>query len=287
MNQQGSSQRPRKLGRGLADVAHVFLSASEDKPTQPVDQPEFWLIRNKIMSVTSGEDVRGKTLLAFALSLGIVRLGRSAALVSPDHDLLKAALGRICSDAQSAGESVPINLPRLYSFPQIDDGVIDSKANTEWVESACREAGFVIIDTPPDASLSLKIWKLCDLVIVLTEPSTRKMQSSYATIKRIVNANKNSRIGLVVNMARGYDEAEKCFRKMSSATRNFMKVNLRNYGFMPFAELLVDLWQGVEPFGKLDSFGMVARGEQIARSILMDESAIARRGKEVTVKPCV
>ncbi len=287
MNEQGSSQRPRKLGRGLADVAHVFLSASEEKSTQPVELPEFWLLRNKIISITSGEGVRGKTLLAFALSLGMLKLGRSAALLSPDRDLLKAALDKMCSDARSGGESIPISLPHLYSFPEIDDSMTDSKMRTEWVESACREAGFVIIDTPFDNLLSLQIWKLCDLVIVLTEPSTKKMQSSYATIKKIVNANKNSRIGIVVNMARGYDEAEKCFRKMSSATRSFIKINLRNYGFIPFVEPLVDLWQDGEPFGKLETFGMVTRGEQIARSILMDESAIARRGKEVTVKPCV
>lgn len=288
MGEPGSSQRPRKLGRGLAEVAHVFLSASEEKVPELVEQPEFWLIKDKVISVTSGEGVRGKTLLAFAVSVALVSLGRSAALVSPHHQLLRDVIGKIDAAGDgSTGQSMPIRYPSIHQFGQIDEGRSDFETQTEWIELPCREASFVIIDTPPDISLHSQIWKLSNLVIVLTEPVTKKMQSSYAAIKGIVSVNKDSRIGLVVNMVRGHDEAEKCFRKMSSATRSFIKVNLRNYGYIPFAGSLTDVWQTAELLKNLESCGVIKRAVQIAGSILMDESAIARRGKEVTLKPCV
>lgn len=286
MSQTGAPQRPRKLGRGLADVAHVFLSASEQKKSELVEQPEFWLIKNKILSITAGEGVRGKTLLAFLLSMRLGSLGRSVALVSPHYEMLTALVEQTTNLAGGLGEGTAFDRACIYRFGGIFPQDT-SPNNPEWLEVACRQAEFVVVDTPPQNELSTQVWRLSNLVLVLTQPGTRQMQSSYAAIKSIVTVNRICRVGLVVNMARGHDEGERCFRKMAGATRSYIKVNLRNYGYIPFEERLLNFWENAEMLLDLESCEASKRVEQVAKSILMDEAAIAKRGKEVTLRLCV
>lgn len=286
MSQTGAPQRPRKLGRGLADVAHVFLSASEEKKPELVEQPEFWLIKDKILSVTGGEGVRGKTLLAFLLSMRLGSIGRSVALISPHYEMLRTFVDQTMNLVDGWGEGIAFGRSCLYPFGEISPR--DTSPNSaEWLEVPCRQAGFVIVDTPPESEFCEQVWRLSNLVLVLTEPGTRQMRSSYATIKRIVAVNKIYRVGLIVNMARGHDEGERCFRKMAGATRSYIKVNLRNYGYIPFEERLLNFWENAGMLPDLKSCQASKRIEQIAKSILMDEAAIAKRGKEVTLRLCV
>ena len=97
----------------------------------------------------------------------------------------------------------------------------------------------------------------------------------------------NGRIGLIVNMARGRMEAGKCFRKISSVCRQFLKTNIRNYGYIVLGDAVGQACQKAIPLTRVDPESDITRCiGSILRLITMDESAIARRRREVTVKTC-
>jgi flagellar biosynthesis protein FlhG len=155
------------------------------------------------------------------------------------------------------------------------------------LERASRQAQYVFVDTSPKGGTSDLIWKIARLVVVIAEPDTDRMRASYATIKRVNSASPEGRVGLVVNMAKGHDEAEQCFRKISGVCRRFLKINLRNYGHIVFSDRVAEVCERAEPLIRAWPGSGAARCvNSILRLIVMDESAIAKRRREVRVKEC-
>jgi flagellar biosynthesis protein FlhG len=124
-------------------------------------------------------------------------------------------------------------------------------------------------------------------VIVLTEPAIDTMRSSYVAIKRVNSAAPGVRIGLVVNRAASYAEGEQCFRKISGVSRDFLKINLRNYGIIMRDQAAKQAGERKVPLlGSFPESKASECVESITRLILMDESAIARRRTEVRPEEC-
>jgi hypothetical protein len=89
-------------------------------------------------------------------------------------------------------------------------------------------------------------------------------------------------------MAGGRAEAGKCFRKISSVCRQFLKTNIRNYGYIVISDVVAEACDKAIPLTRIDPESEITRCVgSILRLITMDESAIARRRREVTVKTCV
>ena len=131
------------------------------------------------------------------------------------------------------------------------------------------------------------IWKFSRLVVVLAEANTEKMQASYATIKRVNSVAPNTRIGLVVNLVQSHEEAESCFRKISGVCRRFLKINLRNYGHIVHSGTVNEAYQRAVPLIRAFPESRAATCiSSILGLIVMDESAIAKRRREVKAEEC-
>ncbi len=342
----------RKLGRGLEEVSHIFLSGAEkpkeeeeqhrhgakldryrpagekrlapdhlsaDSPCEepPPDDAHLWLPSATYISITSGETARGKTLLTANLAFSLFLRGRKVAVVNADPDkpdvldvtgsaghgptsgLMIAnqayggiaaadALSRVGSTSRdtSYGSDVPGPVERPGA-PLRDPSGTPSTAPLGAIEAAAREAQVVLIDTSPWADLSRSIWTISTLCIVVAEPGAEKMRASYVAIKRIHSVSPNARIGLVLNLVRSYAHGEECFRKLADVCRKFLKINVRNYGYILYDAAVNEAFQQAVPL--LTAFPDSKAGrciDSILGLIVMDESAIARRRREVTFEGC-
>jgi MinD-like ATPase involved in chromosome partitioning or flagellar assembly len=290
-------QARRKLGRGLSQVSHIFLSGAQKGEEQGPEAEGacLWMPDVSYVSVTSGEKVRGKTFLAANLAFGLSLKHRKVAIVNADSgkpDVLDITSSRYQDQEPSIARTDQAfgNLYAVDVLGGIGPGVDVSHGRTSplaAVERVARRVESVIIDTCPWAESSRMIWKIARTVIVLARPGIDRMRSSYVTVKRIHSVSPEVRIGLVVNEVRSYAEADKCFRKLSSVCRSFLKKNLRNYGFI-FHDDVVD-----EACGKsvplIRAFPESRAAECISSIlglIIMDQSAIARRRREVRVTQC-
>lgn len=297
----------RKLGRGLSEVSHLFLSSAEkrreaeDTPRDRASDPRLWLPRAVFVSITSGDGVRGKTFLTANLAYGLSAEGRRVAVVNADSDRpdISDIVGST-PDAQPSGASPASDLwnrlpvteavtrPPLALPPSEPIKAREPKEPAFLaLETAGRGAQVVLVDTSPTGEASRAIWQVATLTIVVAEPGSEKMRSSYLTVKRIHAANPSARIGLVLNCIRGYAEGEDCFRKLAEVCRKFLKINLRNYGYILHSPVVNEAYQKATPLVKAFPDSKATKCvEAILGLVMMDESAIARRRKEVTFEEC-
>jgi len=277
MNDEKVKHRRKKLGRGLADVSHVFLSGvSEKQTTEPGD---FWLPERSLITVTSPSEIKGKTLLAANLAYGLASRGRRVKLVSDDETLISQRADRLSSDAGGA----------LGILSLREMGLTSSRVDVDpdWVDGIASDSDLVIVEIAASDPKSAGIWRFSRLVIVIAEPGTQQMQSAYATIKQVTGSSCKIRIGLVVNLARSYDEAERCFRKISGACRQFLKINIRNYGHILFDESVEETKRQGRPLWEVSDSSIGDCMRSIVRCFVIDERAIGRRRKEVKQRSCV
>ncbi|MFH1220655.1 MAG: hypothetical protein V1694_09425 [Candidatus Eisenbacteria bacterium] len=332
----------RKLGRGLSEVSHLFLSGAEKRkgaaqgpPIAPDESPAvsesaevpgLWLPKAAYLSITSGEGTRGKTFLAASLGYGLFARGCKVALVNADAerpDVLDITgssptsrvgsaagrnMGAVVTTNESYGSVVAVDILAATERGLMEPGPGDSPgiavfpaaeiasppgastlpiSSLAVIEAAAREAQWVVIDTSPWGEPSRAIWGIATLVMVVTEPGSDKLKASYVAIKRIHSAAPNARIGLVINLVRSYAEGEDCFRKLMEVCRKFLKINLRNYGYVLDDAMVNEAYEREVPLLRAFPDSKAGKGiDWILGLIVMDESAIAKRRREVTFERC-
>jgi flagellar biosynthesis protein FlhG len=296
----GEPRQPRKrkkLGRGLSDISHVFLSGAEEARAK--DQADadssLWFPDVDVLSVTSGEGVRGKTFLSANLAFGLSLEGYRVALVNADParpgilDVTGADF-----DREDSGELR--SNPGFGGMPEVDLVRFPDPASPKTVGSVSSAAGIerlgtrvqrIVVDTSPTAGTGLAIWKFAKLILVIAEASSEGMKSSYLTIKRVHSASPSARIGLVVNLAEDRNIAGQCHRKLSNVCRRFLKTNLRNYGYIVPSDAVERSCRRAVPLAREHPESRIAKCiDYVVRLIIMDQMAIARRRREVMVRTC-
>jgi MinD-like ATPase involved in chromosome partitioning or flagellar assembly len=291
-------RRRKKLGRGLSDISHVFLSGAERNGPgfEPDHDPALWTPDVDILSITSGDGVRGKTFLAANLAFGLAVEGYRIALMNADPnrpDILDVTGAERPYGVEDGANSNPVfgSIPEadLVGGCGIESGwAAQTESPVGAIERLARRAQRVIIDTAPRAKPSVSIWKWARLVLVITEPSSEGMKASYLTIRQVHAVSRGGRLGLVINFARDRDEADKCYRKLSNVCRRFLKTNLRNYGYIIPSEAVGEACERAVPLAREYPASKITRCiDYIVRLIVMDHLAIARRRREVKVNACV
>jgi flagellar biosynthesis protein FlhG len=289
--------RRRKLGRGLSDISHVFLSGAEkpDRESAQDAPPSLWIPDVDVLSVTSGAGVRGKTFLAANLAFGLSLEGYRLGLVNAD--VVKPDILDVTGAGPANGDPGVLKsncgfggIPEADLVKGVRPDVLEDRASAsplETIEKLAARVQRIIIDTSPVAGTGLTIWRFARLVLVVVEPSSDGMRSSYTTIKRVHSVSPSARIGLVVNFAMDRNEAGKCFRKLSNVCRRFLKTNLRDYGYIVPSEAVERSCRMAVPLARECPESKITRCiDYIVRLIVMDQMAIARRRREVKVRAC-
>jgi flagellar biosynthesis protein FlhG len=296
--------RRRKLGRGLSEVSHIFLSGAEknlkESPdgapdSAPGGAPDaapdgtgevLWVPDANLISITSGEKIQGKTLLAANLAFGLFTEGRSVGVVNADSEK-PDILDTMSAVPSDGGDGLATASPRFGGLP-VGDAFGDRETSPlAAVEAVAGRAQNVVIDTSPRAEPSRSVWAAASMTLVIARAGSDAMQAAYVTVKRVRTMSPVGRIGLVVNMATSRAEAHKCFRKMSEVCRRFLKTNIRNYGYIVQSDIAGEACRKSVPLAQAYPESDVTKCiHSILRLIMMDESAIARRRREVTFKTC-
>jgi len=74
---------------------------------------------------------------------------------------------------------------------------------------------------------------LCDLLVLVTTPEPTALTDCYATLKLLYQRGFCARAGVLVNMARGHDEALEAVRRLQRVAAQFLGLTLDNLGCIP------------------------------------------------------
>jgi MinD-like ATPase involved in chromosome partitioning or flagellar assembly len=248
--------------------------------------------------------VRGKTFLAANLAFGLFSEGRSVGVVNADSEKpdIISVIGAVPSDGDNGLATASARfggLPVgdvfgsfLPSAGEVSGEAAEGSAGGRMaplaaLEAVAGRAGSVIVDTSPRGEPSRLVWSTAGLTLVVARAGSEAMQAAYVTVKRVRSISPVGRIGLVVNMASSRAEAGKCFRKMSEVCRRFLKTNIRNYGYIVHSDIAGEACRKAVPVAQAYPESETAKCiHSILKLIMMDESAIARRRREVKFKTC-
>jgi flagellar biosynthesis protein FlhG len=207
--------------------------------------------RTMSLSVLSGKGGVGKTSLALNLGYALSKAGLRVLLMDCDLGLanLDVMLGlspeRTLQDLLGPGTRpadvvLPVEppaldlLPAASGVPELLD--LDEDARAILVEKLLALiSGYdlLVLDLGAginETVLSFAAAAQARLVVVTPEPTA--LTDAYATIKVLFTTRGVRDFWIVVNQAAGKKEAQATFQRLASACRNFLKLEVRDMGFV-------------------------------------------------------
>ena len=220
----------------------------------------------RVIAVTSGRGGVGKTNFSASLSIVLAELGNSVTLldmdlgqtnvsmlldIKPEYNLDDIVSGNKGIDAISVTTQYGVRIVRGASGDEVLAELDDEKKKklVNAMERLCIANDYVIIDTGAGYSKNTGIFtESADEVIVVTTPGATSMMDAYAAIKLMKQHVPDMFIHLVVNMARGEQEARNAISKLQSMASHFIHGRLEEDGFIPMDDKVKDAVKHHTPF---------------------------------------
>jgi flagellar biosynthesis protein FlhG len=254
----------KRLGKGLEDVSHLFLSAqgkrgpvSEDQ-LQPIPQPPEATEQKfpRVVAITGDHRSLEKSFLVSNLAIELARLGRDVRVVDadlsfPDQPFLWGlrptdSLAQLTT-AEADGQdlqvvlrgplgvkllSLDIDFPRMIAFPEpVRRRLLACLMAFE------ANAQLMLVDTPAAINLNSRlILQLAHQIVLLVPSDTLGMIDAYSVIKRILALRPEAPVGIVVYNIRMVAEAKGIADKMVHTVMKFLGSNITKLGFL-YADL--------------------------------------------------
>lgn len=250
-------KRVKKLGRGLEDFSHLFLSSRAEKsePLSSIKQDAVCERRDavtpaRVICITGDKKVGERAFLTVNLALEIAKQGKRVLVFDADF-----SLPRLCmlmdiparssvlhfisqnSEDEIIGEGV--NGVKLITFDvDISDlhslGEKEKMSLVKCCRSAEEEADILLVTTSPTFIHQMRaVLKASGDVIVTTPQQVNEMINAYGIIKTIFQVNENACVGIVSSRVDLPDQAEAVFEKMQKVVKKFLDKPLYNYGYIP------------------------------------------------------
>jgi flagellar biosynthesis protein FlhG len=254
----------KRLGKGLEEVSHLFLSAEEKGEThskhrsQPAPQiPEGSEgLFPGVVAITGDHRSLEKSFLVSNLAIELARRGRQVRVVDadlsfPDQPFLWGlrptdSVARLATAEEDYQEldvvlqgplgvkllSLDIDFSQLLTLPKLARqrllaGLMAFEA----------DAQLMLVDTPMTLSSNSRlIFQLAHQIVVLAPSDALGMIDGYAVIKWILTIRPTAPVGLVVYNIRMVAEAQAIANTMSQAVSKFLDSNIANLGFL-YADL--------------------------------------------------
>ena len=255
-------EQERRLGRGLEDFSHLFLSPTatdvDDRVAADRQGDDRRQRRREqgasasppVICITADRKVKERLSLTLNLALAIARRGKRVLLLDADFDHPRlwmlagspengSILGVISAngDGPSTGECA--DGVRLITL-DVDVSSLDcldaskSASVTSWFTTAEKEADIVLAAASPSLSRpTIAILKSSRDIVVVTPRNPSDMVNAYGVIKTVAQVNGEARVGIVASGISGPDECEVVFGKMQKTVSEFLGKPLHNYGHIP------------------------------------------------------
>ena len=255
-------ERERRLGLGLEDFSHLFLSPATDVETPAGDTDranaagaadlsgEGTAASPPVICIAADRKVKERASLALNLALGIARRGKRVLLFDADfsHPRLwtrtgSSAHGSILSVISGNGEEPPpaecADGVRLITLDMDVAGLecLDESRQSllsRWFATAEQEADIVLVAASPNLSCqTIAVLKASRDVVVVTPQNANDMVNAYGVIKSVVQVNDEARVGIVSSRIEVRDQSEAVFGKMERIVGQFLGKPLHHYGHIP------------------------------------------------------
>ncbi|KPL17110.1 MAG: hypothetical protein AMJ92_12080 [candidate division Zixibacteria bacterium SM23_81] len=254
----------KRLGKGLEDISHLFLSTDEKQRTssQELPAPSPPVKKNtehhfpRVVAVTGDHRSLEKSFLVSNLAIELARRGHQVRVLDadlnfPDQPFLWGlrpgeSMAYWAMAQENAQESqVVLQGPygsRLLCL-DIDFSKLSALPETIRRRLLARlmafEADAQVMLVDVSASLnsnSRLILQMAHQIVVLVPSDHLGMIDAYAAIKRILGLRPNALVGMVAYNIRMVAEAEAVTNRMTQVVRKFLNSDITNLGFL-FADL--------------------------------------------------
>ncbi|MCE5249619.1 MinD/ParA family protein [bacterium] len=204
--------------------------------------------RARVFAITSGKGGVGKTSIAVNLSISLSKAGARVLLIDADMGLANVDLMTGISatrtieqvlngqasifDALTEGPEGLTILPAGSGMGHIQemgpDGKIQFKKELLKLENAFE---LIFIDTGAGISANVVDFVfMADEVIVVMTPEPTAFADAYAMVKLVTVQKPDMKIGVIVNMVKNDEEAERIYTKFNEITRRFLERATQNRG---------------------------------------------------------
>lgn len=257
----------KRLGKGLEEISHLFLSPTEAKQHSSAEHPEpvppdqeiAGRRFPKVVAITGDHRSLEKSFLVSNLALELARRNRRVRLVDadlsfPDQPFLwglrpASSMARLaCAEENGQDREVILQGPLGVRLLSLD---IDFSRLTALPESARHrlvtslmafeaDAQLMLVDTPPSFSYNARlVLQLADQIVVMVPSEPLGMIDSYSVIKGILALRPDAPLGMVAYKVRTVAEAGTIASKMSQTVSAFLGVSVANLGYL-YADLNID-----------------------------------------------
>jgi len=245
----------KKLGRGLEDFSHLFLSSKAEKnePLSGVKQdevPNIAVAPARVICITSDRKVGERAFLTVNLALEIAKQGKKVLVFDADFSLPRlcmlmdiparsSVLHFIAENSEEEFITEGIDGVKLITL-DVDISDLRSLGDDELTslvrcfKSAEVEADIILVTTSSAFIHPMRaVLKASSEIIVTTPQQVSEMINAYGMIKSIFQVNRDAHVGIVSSKVSDSVQAEAVFEKMQRIVKKFLDKTLQNYGYIP------------------------------------------------------
>ncbi len=245
----------KKLGRGLEDFSHLFLSKPEK--IEHLSDANHNVICKKegvkparAICITSDKGTGERAFFAVNLALEIAKQGKKVLIFDADFSLPRlcmlmevnahnSILQLINKNGEEKSIVEGIDGVKLITL-DVDISNIQSLNESErtslvkCLKNAEEEAEIILIVTSLGFINQMKaLLKAVSEIIVVTPQQVAEMINAYGVIKTIFQFDEDAHVGIVSSRIDASDQAEAVFGKMQRIVKKFLDKPLYNYGYIP------------------------------------------------------
>jgi len=240
--------KTKRLGRGLEEISHIFLSSEADSPKESkearkIEKPP---VKNSVpltpaIGITGGADRQIGIFALANIAIELARQGYRVLVIDDDPGAANVTRSMGLLDVENPSEIIFHNAPMgvriAYRTPFLNDLALHGQLSREenafnWPERFQR-FDFILAHLPQgrygDFGPFLRRTTLC-IAIGSTEPE--EMLETYATIKGLHQTARQMNFGLIVHADEGGDPPREAFAKMARNVRHFLHKDLVSFSFI-------------------------------------------------------
>lgn len=241
----------QKLGRGIEEISHLFLSTEVEEDKNILDDLEPIIESSRFnnyiphnlpvyaLGITGIKDEQISCFLACNLAIEMARQGYQILIV--DDDLNQYHVSELMG-LSNINNSIFLKGPmgvRLISMIDFKMALLSQNSeeiSLEYTESFERFHRFDIILVNSSLEFIYQdsfIPQIMDEVIVLSLSNPYNMLDSYQLIKGLLKRNNGLQFGLVVGKTDNFQQADRVFQKFSVNVKRFLNHEIKYYSYIP------------------------------------------------------
>lgn len=236
-------EKKKRLGRGLDDVADLWLSSTATTSNQTdFDGEGYTGFTSKTISLIFPESNKIKGLLITNLAFELAKLGYGPCIV--DYTVNSSAIKPFTNNLfhnTSIGESQKgsseshqvfrlFGMPSIHVFSNTESGDISEKIplplNTDnlftKIERNNLQDSIIFLYHQDTLESIIDIEEIPSIVIMASKPRRESLLVSYAYIKTILNKNQHIKIWMIMDESSSFEEGLNAFSRLNESCKRLI-----------------------------------------------------------------